>query len=136
MWPSFSRAVTRSPARNGPSICLTASSKPRVARVVEAKAALAPNESHSGSKINRATSAIAAAAESVTRKRDSAMPARKVAAGVAAAQPPFAMGDKFTHQDYRMRQPARVADGKIQKKGADQERCGEVQRRLPVHRYL
>ncbi len=55
----------------------TASSKPRVARVVEAKAALALNETHNGNRLNRAISANAIVAESVTKKSDSVMPTRK-----------------------------------------------------------
>src|SRR6266536_4658163 len=46
------------------------------------------------------------------------------------------MEDMFTHQDHRMRQPAGVADGEIQKEGADQECCRGVQKGLTVHRYL
>ncbi len=118
MWPSFSRAMTMSPARNGPSICLTASSKPRVARVVEAKAALALKDSHNGSRLNRATSASAAVAESVTKKSDSVMPARKSRRAWPLRNQRSPCEIKFTHQDHRMRQPARIADGEIQKEGA------------------
>lgn len=77
IWDNFSRAPTRSPARSGISTSLTAASKPRVARVVEAKAAVAINESQRGSRSNRATNTNATVADKRTKMSDSIMPARK-----------------------------------------------------------
>ncbi len=82
MCASFCRATARFPARSGASMRLTASSNPRVAKVVEAKAAVAMKENQNGSKLKSATAAHAAAPESPTSNIDSAMPARKSPRGL------------------------------------------------------